>query len=149
MKVVIQRVSEASVQVDSQTCGAICRGYVVFVGVAREDTTADADYLSDRLLGLRIFPDESGKMNLNILDAGGSLLVISQFTLHADCYRGRRPSFDAAAPAEHAKGLYDHFVEVLRRSPVAVETGIFRASMQVHLVNDGPVTIIIDSAERK
>ena len=149
MRILIQRVSEASVTVDSQVCGAIRTGYVVFLGVAKEDTREDAEYLSDRLLGLRIFPDSTGKMNLNILDAGGSLLVVSQFTLHANCLRGRRPSFDRAAPAEQAQRLYDQFVEILRRSPVRVETGIFRASMQVQLVNDGPVTILIDSDERK
>jgi D-aminoacyl-tRNA deacylase len=149
MRILIQRVTEAAVLVDAGTSGSIRTGLVVFVGVAHEDTIVDADYLSDRLLGLRIFPDKDGKMNLNILDAGGELLVVSQFTLHADCLRGRRPSFDRAAPAEQARVLYEYFVGVLRRSPVHVETGIFRASMQVHLVNDGPVTILIDSADRR
>ncbi|HWC97424.1 MAG TPA: D-aminoacyl-tRNA deacylase [Candidatus Sulfopaludibacter sp.] len=148
MRIVIQRVTEATVVVEAGTCGSIRTGLVVFVGIAREDTASDAEYLSDRLLGLRIFPDENGKMNRNILDAGGSLLIVSQFTLHADVIKGRRPSFDRAAPAEQAKGLYEHFVEVLRRSPVRVETGIFQATMQVQLVNDGPVTILIDSADR-
>jgi D-aminoacyl-tRNA deacylase len=145
MRVVIQRVSEAAVVVDGSTSGSIRTGLLVLVGVAKEDTAADADYLADRVLGLRIFPDLNNKMNLNIVDAGGELLIVSQFTLHADCSRGRRPSFDRAAPAEQARELYEYFVEVLRHSPVHVETGIFRASMQVSLINDGPVTILIDS----
>jgi D-tyrosyl-tRNA(Tyr) deacylase len=118
------------------------------VGVAKTDTQEDALYLSDKVLGLRIFPDYSGKMNLNIAEAGGSLLVVSQFTLYGDCRKGRRPSFDQAAPPEQALALYDHFVEILRRGPVPVETGVFQAMMEVHLVNHGPVTILIDSTER-
>jgi len=118
------------------------------VGVAKTDTQEDALYLSDKVLGLRIFPDDSGKMNLNIAEAGGSLLVVSQFTLYGDCRKGRRPSFDQAAPPQQALALYDHFVEILRRGPVPVETGVFQAMMEVHLVNHGPVTILIDSTER-
>jgi D-tyrosyl-tRNA(Tyr) deacylase len=148
MKVVVQRVIEGSVSVNGSTCGTVRNGLVVFLGVAREDTAEDADYLLDKLLGLRIFPDENGKMNRNIAETGGELLLISQFTLYGDCRRGRRPSFDRAAPAEQAQSLYNYFVEGARRGPVKVETGVFQASMQVHLVNDGPVTILIDSAER-
>jgi D-tyrosyl-tRNA(Tyr) deacylase len=118
------------------------------VGVAKTDTQEDALYLSDKVLSLRIFPDDSGKMNLNIAEAGGSLLVVSQFTLYGDCRKGRRPSFDQAAPPQQAQALYDHFVEILRRGHVPVETGVFQAMMEVHLVNHGPVTILIDSDER-
>jgi D-tyrosyl-tRNA(Tyr) deacylase len=116
--------------------------------MTRSDTQADADYLLDKLLGLRIFPDEAGKMNRNVQEAGGALLVISQFTLYADTRRGRRPSFDQAAPPGQALDLYNYFVESAKRGPVPVETGVFQALMEVHLVNQGPVTIVIDSADR-
>ncbi len=148
MKLVIQRVKEASVRVDDSITGAIRYGLLVFVGIARTDTEAEADYLVDKLLGLRIFPDENGKMNRNVHEAGGSVLVVSQFTLYGDCRRGRRPSFDEAAPPERAIALYGYFLQQVRRGPVPVEAGVFQASMQVHLVNDGPVTILIDSASR-
>jgi len=148
MKLVIQRVSEASVKVNESTIGNIRKGLAVFIGIGQQDTEADANYLIDKLLGLRIFPDENGKMNRNIQDAGGSLLLVSQFTLYGDCRRGRRPSFDRAAPPERAQALYQYFVESARQSPVPVETGIFQASMQVQLVNEGPVTLLMDSAER-
>jgi D-tyrosyl-tRNA(Tyr) deacylase len=118
---------------------------LVFLGVAKSDTAADADYLVDKLLGLRIFSDNAGKMNLNVSQAGGSLLIVSQFTLYADCRKGRRPGFDGAAPPETAASLYNYFVEAARKGPVPVETGVFQANMKVHLVNDGPVTIQIDS----
>jgi D-tyrosyl-tRNA(Tyr) deacylase len=118
------------------------------LGIGKSDTEEDADYLSDRLLGLRIFPDDQGKMNRSVQEAGGSLLIVSQFTLYGDCRRGRRPSFDQAAPPERALALYNYFVEAARRGPVAVETGVFQATMRVHLVNEGPVTILIDSADR-
>jgi D-tyrosyl-tRNA(Tyr) deacylase len=120
----------------------------VFVGIGKADTEADANYLLDKLLGLRIFPDEKGKMNRNIEEAVGSLLIVSQFTLYADCRRGRRPSFDPAAPPDRAQTLYNYFLAEARKSPVRVEAGVFQASMQVHIVNEGPVTIWIDSAER-
>jgi D-tyrosyl-tRNA(Tyr) deacylase len=153
MKLVIQRVSEAAVTINNagtrSTVGAIGTGLVVLLGVARADTTDDADYLVDKVLGLRIFPDDSGKMNRNIAEAGGSLLVVSQFTLYGDCRKGRRPSFDRAAPPEQAVTLYDYFVEALRRGPVPVETGVFQAMMEVRLVNQGPVTIVIDSDDRR
>jgi D-tyrosyl-tRNA(Tyr) deacylase len=116
--------------------------------VAKTDTVSDVVYLSDKILGLRIFPDSSGKMNRNVVDAGGSLLVVSQFTLYGDCRKGRRPSFDEAAAPEQAQTLYNCLVEKLRLGPVPVETGVFQATMEVHLVNQGPVTILIDTADR-
>jgi D-tyrosyl-tRNA(Tyr) deacylase len=149
MRLVIQRVKQAQVTVSSSTAGAILGGLVVFIGISRSDTRADADYLLDKLLGLRIFPDDAGKMNRNVVESGGSLLLISQFTLYGDCRKGRRPSFDRAAPPELAQGLYDYFVGSARAGPVPVETGIFQASMEVHLVNDGPVTILLDSDDRQ
>jgi D-tyrosyl-tRNA(Tyr) deacylase len=145
MRILIQRVSEAHIIVSGSTVGAIRAGLLVFLGVAKSDTAADAGYLVDKLLGLRIFPDEEGKMNRNVSQAGGALLIVSQFTLYADCRKGRRPSFDQAAPPETALCLYNYFVESAKKGPVPVETGVFQASMQVHLVNDGPVTIQIDS----
>ena len=128
--------------------GSIRTGLLVFLGVSRTDTVEDADYLTGKLLGLRIFPDEDGKMNRNVQEAGGSLLIVSQFTLYGDCRKGRRPSFDQAAPPDQAQDLYNYFVESAKRGPVPVETGVFQAIMQVHIVNDGPVTILIDSADR-
>ena len=148
MKLVIQQVSEAEVKVNGAAVGTIRIGLLVLVGVGRDDTEQDADYLLDKLLGLRIFPDENGKMNRNVSEAGGSLLLVSQFTLYGDCRRGRRPSFDGAAPPDRALALYEYFVAAARRGPVTVETGVFQAAMQVHLVNDGPVTILMDSADR-
>ncbi len=148
MRLVLQRVSEASVTVDGVTTGAIRTGLVILAGVAKTDTELDVDYLSDKVLGLRIFPDTSGKMNLNIADAGGALLVVSQFTLYGDCRKGRRPGFDAAAAPERAQALYNYFVQRLRLGPVPVETGVFQAMMEVHLVNQGPVTILLDTADR-
>jgi D-tyrosyl-tRNA(Tyr) deacylase len=134
--------------VNHDAAGSIGTGLLVFLGVSRTDSEEDADYLTEKLLGLRIFPDEDGKMNRNVQEAGGSLLIVSQFTLYGDCRRGRRPSFDRAAPPEQARDLYNYFVESAKRGPVAVETGVFQAMMQVHIVNDGPVTILIESAER-
>ena len=148
MKLVIQRVKEASVRVNDDVTGAIRTGLLVFVGIARTDTHEDADYLVDKLIGLRVFPDENGKMNRNVVEARGSVLVVSQFTLYGDCRRGKRPSFDLAAPPEEAIALFSYFLEKIRRGPVPVESGVFQASMQVHLVNDGPVTILIDSGGR-
>jgi D-tyrosyl-tRNA(Tyr) deacylase len=120
---------------------------VILAGVAKSDTESEVDFLSDKVLGLRIFPDSSGKMNRNVVEAGGSLLVVSQFTLYGDCRKGRRPSFDEAAGPEQALALYDYFVEKLRAGPVPVETGVFQAMMEVHLVNQGPVTILMDTAD--
>ena len=147
MKVVLQRVSYAEVNIDGSTVGAIRLGLVALLGIAKADTREHADRILDKILYLRIFPDDAGKMNRNIQEAGGSLLVISQFTLYGDCRKGRRPSFDRAAPPDEALALYQYFVEAARRGPVPVETGEYRAHMQVHLVNDGPVTILLDSAE--
>lgn len=148
MRLVIQRVSEARVTVDGRTQGAIRTGLLVLVGIARDDTQETANYCADKLVGLRVFPDAGGKMNLSVADAGGSLLVVSQFTLYGDCRRGRRPSFDQAAPPAEAQVLYDYFVDVLRRGPAPVETGVFQAMMEVQLINQGPVTLLIDSADR-
>ncbi len=148
MRLVIQRVSEASVTVNETVTGSIGTGLLVFAGIGKGDTQEDANYLLDKLLGLRVFPDENGKMNRNVHAAGGALLIVSQFTLYADCRRGRRPSFDPAAPVELAQALYHYFLEAARRAPIPVEAGVFQASMQVRLVNEGPVTIWLDSAER-
>jgi len=149
MKVVLQRVSHASVIVSESTVGSIQNGIVVLLGIGKSDTTADADYLIDKVLGIRIFPDDAGRMNRNVVETGGALLIVSQFTLYGDCRKGRRPSFDRAAPALEAQQLYEYFVERARAGAVPVETGVFQAMMEVHLVNQGPVTIIIDSADRE
>lgn len=141
----IQRVKEAHVDVAGATVGAIQTGLLVLVGVTSTDNLEDAEYLADKIVQLRIFPDDLKRMNRSILEAGGQLLVISQFTLYGDCRKGRRPSFDAAAPPEQAKHLYDYFVERLRLSNTIVETGVFQAEMEVYLVNDGPVTFVLDS----
>lgn len=148
MRILLQRVRNARVTVDNQIVGSIDSGLVLFLGISRSDTTEESDYLLDRVLGLRIFQDSDSKMNLNVQQVGGSLLVVSQFTLYADCRRGRRPSFDQAAPPERAQAIYNYFLESARRGPVPVQSGIFQAMMQVHIVNDGPVTILLDSAER-
>ena len=145
MRVVIQRVKQASVEVDGQLTGAIGPGLLVLLGIAKTDSVRDADYLVEKTLALRIFPDSEGKMNRNVAEAGGSLLIVSQFTLYGDCRKGRRPSYDLAASPEQAAGLYEYFVNNARKSSVPVETGVFQASMQVCLVNDGPVTLICDS----
>jgi D-tyrosyl-tRNA(Tyr) deacylase len=147
MRLLVQRVSQASVTVDGNTVGSIRTGLVILAGMAKSDTDWEVDCLSDKVLGLRVFPDSSGKMNLNIADAGGSLLIVSQFTLYGDCRKGRRPSFDQAAAPQQAQALYNYFVEKLRRGPVPVETGVFQAMMEVHLVNQGPVTILMDTAD--
>jgi D-aminoacyl-tRNA deacylase len=147
MRLVLQRVSRAAVSVQGSTVGAIDSGLLVLLGVSTNDTSVDADYLLKKTLELRIFPDENGKMNRSLQETGGALLVVSQFTLMADCRRGRRPSFDRAAPPEKAMALYNYFVDQARAAGVPVETGIFQASMQVFLMNEGPVTLVIDSPE--
>jgi D-tyrosyl-tRNA(Tyr) deacylase len=148
MRLLIQRVTEATVTVDGRATGSIHTGLLVFLGVAKNDTSADADYLADKLLGLRVFPDEAGKMNRSVSEVGGALLIVSQFTLYGDCRKGRRPSFDQAAPPGLAQSLYEYFVQAARSGPVTVETGVFQATMEVTLVNRGPVTILIDSFDR-
>jgi D-tyrosyl-tRNA(Tyr) deacylase len=131
--------------VDGGVTGEIGRGLVVLLGVAKGDTTSDAEFLVDKTIGLRIFPDSEGKMNQSVADVGGALLVVSQFTLYGDCRRGRRPSFDQAAGAEEARLLYEYFVRTSRERGIRVETGVFQAMMKVSLTNDGPVTLIIES----
>jgi len=148
MRALLQRVKEARVEVEGRTVGAIGRGLLVLLGVARGDTPADADYLAEKVLGLRIFPDAEGKMNLSVMEAGRGLLVVSQFTLYGDTRKGRRPSFDQAAPQEQARALYEHFVQRLRSRQAPVQTGVFQAMMQVHLINEGPVTILCESPAR-
>ncbi|HQR37764.1 MAG TPA: D-aminoacyl-tRNA deacylase [Blastocatellia bacterium] len=145
MRAVLQRVSRAAVRVDGAVTGEIGTGLVVLLGIGRGDTLADVEFLVDRVVGLRIFADPEGKMNLNLDQAGGALLVVSQFTLYADTKKGRRPSFLDAAPPDEAIPLYERFLELARARNVVVETGVFAAMMEVELVNDGPVTIVIDS----
>ena len=148
MRAVIQRVTRARVTVDDRTVGEIGNGLVVLLGIARTDTRSDADYLAAKIVALRIFDDADGKMNISVKDAGGGLLVVSQFTLYGDVRRGLRPSWSDAAPPEIAEPLYNEFVESSRKLIGRVETGSFRAMMQVELVNDGPVTLIVDSSQR-
>jgi D-tyrosyl-tRNA(Tyr) deacylase len=147
MRAVIQRVSRARVQVDGQTTGEIGQGLLILLGVAQGDTPREADYLLDKIINLRIFEDAGGKMNLSLLETGGQLMVISQFTLYADCRKGRRPSFTDAAPPGEAEKLYDYFVDAARKRGLQVATGIFQALMEVELVNFGPVTILLDSSK--
>jgi D-tyrosyl-tRNA(Tyr) deacylase len=148
MRACIQRVSSARVVVDGETVGEIGRGLVVLLGVAADDGEAELRWMVDKVVGLRVFEDADGKMNLALADVGGELLVVSQFTLLGDCRKGRRPSFIAAAPPEQAEPMYQQFVDAARQLGVRVATGRFRAHMQVELVNDGPVTILVDSADR-
>lgn len=147
MRAVVQRVARAKVTVDDETTGEIGLGVLVLLGVGSGDTRAEADYLVDKIVGLRIFEDTAGKMNLAVTDVSGSLLVVSQFTLYGDVRRGKRPSFDAAAPPSEARALYEYFVERVRVAGLPCETGRFQETMQVELVNDGPVTILLDSAK--
>jgi D-tyrosyl-tRNA(Tyr) deacylase len=149
MRVVLQRVSLASVTVSGEVAGAIGPGLVVLVGVARDDGERDADYLADKVINLRVFPDDEGRMNRSLLETGGELLVISQFTLYGDCRKGRRPDFTSAAPPDEARHLYDYFVRALReRCNIRIITGVFQAEMDVSLTNRGPVTVICDSKKR-
>lgn len=145
MRAVVQRVARAEVRVDGQVTGSIGRGLAVLLGVGRSDKEADAAWMLDKIVGLRIFADEAGKMNLSLEDIGGGLLVVSQFTLYGDTRKGRRPSFIDAAPPDVAVALYDRFVAMARDRGLDVGTGVFQAMMDVELVNDGPVTLIIDS----
>lgn len=148
MRVVIQRVKEARVIVDGRVAGEIGRGFLILVGVTHEDTTQDVDYLVRKVKNLRIFEDDKGKMNLSILQKGYDILSVSQFTLYANTKEGNRPSFIEAARPEQAKVLYDEFNEKLRKEGIRVETGVFGAMMDVSLINEGPVTIYIDSKDR-
>ena len=145
MRAVIQRVTRAWVTIEGAVVGEIGKGLVVLLGVARDDTRSHADYLASKIVALRIFDDADGKMNVSVKDAGGGLLVVSQFTLYGDVRRGLRPSWSDAAPPEIAEPLYTYFVESSRKLIEPVETGSFRAMMQVELVNDGPVTLIVES----
>jgi D-tyrosyl-tRNA(Tyr) deacylase len=145
MRAVVQRVTRASVKVEEELTGEIGHGLLVLLGVAQEDTEADADYLAEKIAGLRIFEDDAGKMNLSVINAGGSVLAVSQFTLFGDVRRGKRPSFDEAARPERARQLYEYFVERVRAAGLRCETGRFQAMMDVELVNNGPVTILLDS----
>lgn len=144
MRIIVQRVSQASVSVESRVVGAIGRGAVILVGVTHEDTKEQAEWLARKVTGLRIFEDSAGKINASLLDVEGAALVISQFTLYADTRKGRRPSFTDAAPPEMAEPLVNHFAQALRDHGVPVETGIFGAHMLVEIHNDGPVTIILE-----
>lgn len=145
MRAVIQRVTEASVTVDQQIVGEIRRGFLVLVGVAEDDTQEDVNLIASKIAGLRVFEDADGKMNLALADVGGSVLLVSQFTLYGDCRKGRRPSFVAAARPEKAKALYQSVAAELRGLGLHVETGTFQAHMDVRLLNDGPVTLLLDS----
>jgi D-tyrosyl-tRNA(Tyr) deacylase len=145
MRAVIQRVSRARVAVGGDTVGAIGAGLVALIGVARDDGPADVAYVAGKIRDLRVFEDGQGKMNRSLAEAGGAVLAVSQFTLYGDARKGRRPSFDLAAPAETGRLLFDAVVAELRASGVAVDTGTYRAHMEVELVNDGPVTILVDS----
>lgn len=145
MRLVVQRVRQASVVVSGVTVGAIEHGFLVLVGVGQGDTTADAVYLSKKVAGLRVFADADDRMNLSILEVGGKILVVSQFTLLGDCRKGRRPAFTAAAEPDLARSLYQEFSQQLQGQGIGVETGVFAADMQVHSTNDGPVTLLLDS----
>lgn len=148
MRAVVQRVSSARVTVNGDTSGEIGLGLLVLLGVGQDDTEADAAYLAEKIAGLRIFEDADGKMNRSVLDIGGSVLAVSQFTLYGDVRRGKRPSFDAAAPPEPARRLYEFFVERVRVAGLRCETGRFQEMMKVELVNEGPVTILLDSRKQ-
>jgi D-tyrosyl-tRNA(Tyr) deacylase len=145
MRAVVQRVSSARVEVDGAVTGEIGRGLLILLGVSKDDTAASGAWLLDKVKSLRIFEDEAGKMNRSVEDIGGGLLIVSQFTLYGDTRKGRRPSFDQAAPAESARDLYEDFVARARLTGLCVGTGIFQADMKVHLCNDGPVTLICES----
>jgi D-tyrosyl-tRNA(Tyr) deacylase len=147
MRAVVQRVSHARVTVSDEITGEIGLGLLLLLGVGAGDTRAEADYLVEKTIGLRIFEDAGGKMNLSVAEVGGALLVVSQFTLYGDVRRGKRPSFDAAAPPEQARELYEYFVERVRAAGLRCETGRFQETMQVELVNEGPVTILLDAAK--
>ena len=145
MRAIVQRVKEASAVVNHLTVGSIEKGLLIYLGVHTTDEMCDADYLLDKILGLRIFEDDSAKMNLSVVQVGGALLIVSQFTLYGDCRRGKRPSFSEAADPQKARDLYEYFVSKCRERRVETETGTFREMMQVTSINEGPVTILLDS----
>jgi D-tyrosyl-tRNA(Tyr) deacylase len=147
MRAVVQRVSRARVTVDGETTGEVGAGLLVLLGVGKNDAATDADYLAEKIAGLRVFEDSNGKMNLALTEAGGAVLTVSQFTLYGDVRRGKRPSFDDAAPPEKARQLYEYFVERIRAAGLRCETGRFQEMMKVELVNEGPVTILLDSSK--
>ena len=145
MRAVVQRIMEAQVSIEGQIVGKIERGFLVFLGVGKEDQEDDADYLAAKIPQLRVFEDDEGKFNLSLLDIGGEILVVSQFTLFGDCRKGRRPSFTEAADPQRAQKLYHRFIATLQENEITVATGEFQARMEVALVNDGPVTLLLDS----
>lgn len=147
MRAVVQRVDRASVTVEGAVAGKVDQGLLVLLGVAKGDGPKDLQYMVDKVTGLRIFEDQNGKMNLSVKDVGGSILAVSQFTLYGDCRKGKRPSFDSAAAPEEANAYYEEFVAGCRAAGLKVETGVFRAHMLVELVNNGPVTILLDSTK--
>src|ERR1043166_9543584 len=147
MRAVVQRVSRAQVTVNGEVTGEIGRGLLVLLGVGKDDAESDADYLAGKITALRVFDDQNGKINLSVADIGGAVLAVSQFTLYADTQKGNRPSFNMAAPPDQARQLYEYFVQRIRATGLRCETGKFQAMMQVELVNDGPVTILLDSSK--
>jgi len=149
MKIVLQRVSKAEVRVDGEITGKIQRGFLALLGVAKDDTENDLQWIVDKVCNLRIFPNEEGKFDRSLLDVGGAILVVSQFTLLGDCRKGRRPGFDAAAPPDRAEEIYEKAIEAFQQRGVRTQTGRFGAMMDVDLVNDGPVTMILDSSLRR
>jgi len=146
MRAVIQRVLRAQVTVESRTAGQIEKGILAYISIAKPDTVKDAEFMADKLVNLRIFSDEAGRMNRSLLDIGGAILLVSNFTLHGDCRKGRRPGFDAAAEPKSANQLYEKLIQLVAAQGITVEKGIFGAAMQVASVNDGPVTFILDTA---
>ncbi|MGI5843774.1 MAG: D-aminoacyl-tRNA deacylase [Candidatus Xenobium sp.] len=149
MRAVVQRVSSARVLVDGQITGQIARGLLVLVAVRQGEEPRDVAWMAEKVLHLRLFEDDSGKMNRSVLEVGGGILAVSQFTLYGDCRRGRRPSYSEAAPPDEAQSFYDEFVRKLRESGLLVQEGVFQAKMDVQLTNDGPVTVLLDSPERR
>lgn len=145
MRLLIQRVSRASVRIEGNLVAEIGRGLLVLAGIAASDTAAQADYVADKLVNLRVFPDDAGRMNRSAVDVNAALLLVSQFTLYGDCRKGRRPSFDNTAPPDRARELYDYLVATVREKGLITRTGVFQAHMDVELVNDGPVTLLLES----
>jgi len=145
MRAVVQRVKEAKIEVDRQIVGSIGKGLLVYLGVGKDDSEKDVEFIADKLVNLRVFADENDKMNLSVLDVGGAILLVSQFTLYGDCRKGRRPGFDLASEPQTAERLYEKTIEAIRQKGVSVETGVFAAHMDVSSVNDGPVTFLLDS----